>query len=133
MGIALEIHRIACDAVSDQGTGRIEAVRIAVGELAAVEPDLLGFAWEAVVAGGPHAASRLDVVWCPATQHCSRCGEVKERVEGSWLRLCPDCGQPLQVTGGDELDVLEVTFLADDEPADRGVVAAATEPSEEVG
>lgn len=123
MGIALEIHRIACDAVSGQGTGRIDSVRIAVGELAAVEPDLLSFAWEAVVADSPHAESRLDVLWCPAHQRCGRCGEVKERVEGSWLRLCPDCGQPLEVTGGDELDVLEVTFIADDEPADSASAA----------
>jgi len=116
MGIALEIHRICCDAVKGHGAGRIETVRVAVGELSAVEPDLLGFAWEAVVADTRHAESRIEVKWCPATQRCGRCGDVKERVEGSWLRICPDCGLPLEVTGGNELDVLEVTFLADDEP-----------------
>lgn len=117
MGIALEIHRICCDAVQSHGAGRIETVRVAVGELAAVEPDLLGFAWEAVVVDTPHAGSRIEVVWCPATQRCARCGEIKERVEGSWLRICPDCGLPLEVTGGNELDVLEVSFLADDDPS----------------
>ena len=29
------------------------------------------------------------------------------------MRLCPDCGLPLEVRGGEELDVLEVTYLAD--------------------
>ena len=115
MGIALEIHRVCLDAIAAQGDGRIETVRLAVGELSAVEPDLLRFAWEAVVADGPHAGSSLDILWCPAHQRCLHCGEVEGRVEGSWLRLCPDCGRPLQVSGGDELDVLEVTFLADDD------------------
>ena len=118
MGIALEIHRVCLDAIAPQGEGHIETVRLAVGELSAVEPDLLRFAWEAVVADGPHARSSLDIVWCPAQQRCVECGEVEARAEGSWLRLCPDCGRPLQVSGGDELDVLEVTFLADDGDAD---------------
>ena len=130
MGIALEIHRVCRDAVRQHGAGRIESVRVAVGELTAVEPELLRFAWEAVVADGPHAGSTLDVVWCPATQLCSQCGDVKDRAAGSWLRICPGCGRPLEVTGGDELDVLELRFTpkddagapsADDtQPNDRG-------------
>lgn len=126
MSIALEIQQVCNDAVRQYGAGRIGTVRVAIGELAAVEPDLLRFAWEAVVAEGPHAGSSLEVVWCPATQRCARCGEVKDRATGSWLRICSECGLPLEVTGGDELDVLEVTFTPDDEagaklPAETGV------------
>jgi Zn finger protein HypA/HybF involved in hydrogenase expression len=115
MGIAIEIHRCCREAVREHGEGRIERVRLAVGELAAVEPDLLDFAWQAVIADGPDAGAELEVVWCPARQHCPQCDDSKERAEGSWLRLCPDCGQPLSVEGGDELDVLQVTFVTDDE------------------
>ncbi len=110
MGIAVEIYRICREAVAGHGCGRIEKVRLAVGELAAVEPDLICFAWQAVTAGGPDQGASLDVVWCPARQYCHQCGAAKTRAEGSWLRLCPDCAQPLEVAGGDELDVLEVTF-----------------------
>jgi hydrogenase nickel incorporation protein HypA/HybF len=123
MGIALEIHRVCREATRQHGAGRIESVRVAVGELAAVEPELLRFAWEAVVAGGPHAGSELEVVWCPATQNCSRCGEVEGRTAGSWLRICPGCGLPLEVSGGDELDVLELKFT----PADDSETAAVAE------
>lgn len=115
MGIALEIHRVCREAVRNHGAGRIESVRVAVGELTAIEPELLRFAWEAVVAGGPHAGSELEVVWCRATQRCSRCGDVEGRTAGSWLRICPGCGMPLEVSGGDELDVLELKFTPDDE------------------
>jgi hydrogenase nickel incorporation protein HypA/HybF len=122
MGIALEIHRVCREAVRLHGAGRIESVRVAVGELSAVEPELLRFAWEAVVADGPHAGSSLEVVWCPAKQHCSHCGAIEGRTSGSWLRICPGCGLPLEVTGGDELDVLELKFTPeDDDGTDAGV------------
>ena len=115
MGIAIEIHRCCREAVSDQGPGRIERVRLAIGELSAVEPDLIDFAWQALTTGTPDAGSTLDILWCPAQQNCDACGEAKDRSEGSWLRICPDCGNPLTVEGGDELDVLEVTFLTDED------------------
>jgi hypothetical protein len=28
------------------------------------------------------------------------------------MRICPDCGMPLEVSGGDELDVLDLSFEA---------------------
>jgi hydrogenase nickel incorporation protein HypA/HybF len=127
MSIALEIQRVCSDAVRQHGAGRIGSVRVAIGELAAVEPELLRFAWEAVVAGGPHAGSSLEVVWCPANQRCSRCGEVKDRATGSWLRICPDCGLPLDVTGGDELDVLDVTFTPDAEAQSDDAAGASAD------
>ena len=91
--------------------GRIESVRLAIGELSAVEPDLLQFAWEAVTEGGPDAGSRLDVEWRPARQVCEGCHEFAERQTGSWLRHCPRCGQPLRIEGGQELDILQFAYV----------------------
>jgi hydrogenase nickel incorporation protein HypA/HybF len=110
LSLAVEIHRLAREAVAGCGPGQIEIVRIAVGELSAVEPDILGFAWEATVAGTEDAASRLDVDFRPARQTCRACGEIADRAPGSWLRLCPRCGDTLIVSGGDDLDVLSVVF-----------------------
>lgn len=117
MGIALEIHRVCREVVAEQGGGRIDSVRMAIGELAAVEPDLLTYAWEAVIAGGPDDGARLVVDWHPARQFCTQCDEDKDRSEGSWFKICPDCGQPLAVNGGDELDVLAVTIATDEASA----------------
>ena len=72
-------------------------------------------AWEAVVFDSPDAGADLVIDWCPAEQVCASCGEAKDRSEGSWMRICPDCGLPLQVSGGDELDVLELSFEVDEE------------------
>ncbi len=113
LALVTETCRAARRAVEGSGGGRLEVVRLAVGELADVEPDLLGFAWEAVSAGTPDAGSRLDVDFRPARQTYAACGDVPERAAGSWLRLCPRCDGPLGIEGGDELDVLNVTFEQD--------------------
>ena len=113
LSIASEVYRTSRSAVAEHGGGRLIAVRLAVGELTAIEPELLGFAWQALLAASADAGARLDVEWRPARQHCAACDAVKPRSEGSWLRLCPDCGQPLSVSGGDELDVLSVEFEQD--------------------
>ena len=115
MSLAVEIPRTCREAVRGHGAGRLERVRLAVGELAAVEPDLIAFAWEAVTVDGPDAGCALEITWCPARQRCASCNAPKTRSVGSWLRLCQDCGEPLTVEGGDELDVLEVTFVTDEE------------------
>lgn len=83
-----------------------------MGELSAVEPELLVFAWEALVEGGPDAGARLDVEWHPARQRCPDCGDVVERQPGSWLRLCPVCESPLLLDGGRDLDILSLAFEA---------------------
>jgi hydrogenase nickel incorporation protein HypA/HybF len=113
LSIAQEIYRTSRAAVAAHGPGRLERVKVAVGELTAIEPDLLSFAWEALTGGGQDAGSVLDVEWHPARQFCAACNADKPRAQGTWLRLCPDCGQALQVTGGQELDVLQVAFLPD--------------------
>ncbi len=113
-GIAAEVRRIARAAVSGRGPGKIAVVRLAVGDLAAVEPELLSHAWDALVAGTEDDGSVLEVDWRPARQTCAACGDVPERAPGTWLKLCPRCGGVLRVTGGDDLDVLQVVFEEDD-------------------
>ena len=110
MSIAAAIRTMSREAVAGQGDGRIDTVRVAVGELSAVEPDLLEFAWEALTRGTPDAGARLAIEWRPARQVCPACGEGKLRSPGSWLRLCPDCGEPVRIEGGSELDLIEVCF-----------------------
>jgi len=115
MSIAASIYETCRDVVARRGGGRLESVRVAVGELSALEPELLVFAWQALTQGGADEGCHLDVEWRPARQTCRSCGEEKPRGPHSWLRLCPDCGQPLEVEGGDELDVLELSYVGYDE------------------
>jgi hydrogenase nickel incorporation protein HypA/HybF len=115
MGLSAEIYRIARGTADEHGGGCLESVTVIVGDLAAVEPDLLDFAWQATVQGTADEKARLLVDWRSARQLCDTCGEVPERAPGSWLRLCPRCDSPLTVSGGDELEVRTVSFSS--EPA----------------
>ncbi len=108
LGIAAEAYRLSRARLADPDRERLARVLLAVGELSAVEPELLQFAWDAVIAGGPDEGCELRVEWCPATQTCPACGVIEDRVAGSWLRLCPKCERPLRVEGGEQLDLLRV-------------------------
>ena len=110
LSIATEVHRLARRAADGAGGGRLERVRIAVGELSALEPGLLVFTWEALTEGTPDAGAVLDVDWRPARQECTACGVAAARGAGTWLRVCAACGGLLKVDGGDELDLLSVTL-----------------------
>ncbi len=115
LSIATEIYRLAREAADGRGGGRLLTVRVAVGELSAIEPDLLSFAWEAITSGNGDAASSLEIEFRTARQLCKGCGEVPERAPGDWLRLCPRCGAPLALEGGDDLDLLQVSFESEEE------------------
>lgn len=108
MGVAAEAYRICRERIAPGAPLRLTRVRLAVGELSTVEPELLRFAWTALTEGGADADCELVIDWCPAVQTCSACGEVAERASGSWMKICPRCGLPLRVEGGQELDVVSV-------------------------
>ena len=105
MSLATEVYRLCR---SRAAGGRIERVKVAVGELSAVEPDLLRYAWEALTSAGPDGGAVMDVEWRAAAQVCVSCGARATRVTGSWLGACPACGGALRIEGGRELDVLEL-------------------------
>jgi hydrogenase nickel insertion protein HypA len=109
LSLADEIHRMCRDRM-DGAAGRLERVCLAVGELAAVEPDLLRFAWEAVIAGGPDEGAVLEIEWRDARQTCEACGEAAKRGKLDWPGACLHCGGALSITGGMELDLLKFEY-----------------------
>jgi hydrogenase nickel incorporation protein HypA/HybF len=108
-GLALEILQASRKVLAENGGGKLLRVKVAVGELSAVEPELLLYAWEAAVTGTEAEGAQLEVEFCPARQRCPQCGPVS-RAPGAWIPLCWQCGSPLKVEGGLELDLLQVEF-----------------------
>ena len=120
LGLAHDVLRACAGQVP--ADGRITRVRLVEGDLAAVEPELLRFGWQAVIEGTPHEGAALEIDWRPARQVCEACGEIPERAAGSWLKLCPRCELPLRIEGGQELEVRDLTY----ETADEAAVPAET-------
>lgn len=117
LGIAMEVLRTCEEVLEREGPGRLERVKVVVGELSAVEPDLLRYAWEAAVSDSPHKNSRMEVDFRPCRQLCPDCDKEVSREAGQWHFACPDCDGMLRVEGGRELGILEITF----DPQEEGV------------
>ena len=111
LSIAAAIERAARSA-RPGGGGALLRVRVVVGELASLEPELLRNAWRGLVDGGPDHGAELAIEWQPARQTCAACGCVEQPQPGSWLRLCPFCAGPLAVAGGDALDLVSLEYAS---------------------
>ncbi len=115
LSVATELYLGLRAELDERGGGRLLVAAITVGELAAIEPDLLRFAWEAVTAESCDQGARLEIEWRTVIQRCPACGPIAERVSGSWMRLCPSCKAPLQLEGGHELEITSLTYDVPDD------------------
>ncbi|HXH65088.1 MAG TPA: hydrogenase maturation nickel metallochaperone HypA [Mariprofundaceae bacterium] len=90
-----------------QGFRRVRTVRLEIGSLAGVEIEAMRFGFDAVARGSIADGASLEIIEVPGTAWCPHC----RKQVGVELRFdaCPDCGhQPLQLTAGDEMRILEL-------------------------
>lgn len=98
------------------GAIRVVAIRLEVGPLSGVEPQLLSRAYPLAIAGTIAEHSELTIGACEVRVHCSSCGE-ETPVQPNRL-LCGKCGEwRTRVIGGDELVLQSVEF----EPSSQAV------------
>jgi hydrogenase nickel incorporation protein HypA/HybF len=89
----------------------VRRVRVRVGRLQAVVPDVFDQGWELVSQGTAAGGSRIEVVEIPVLVRCRACGLETEAPEPPLA--CRHCGSPdVQVVTGDELVVEEVELAA---------------------
>jgi len=96
----------------------VHRVRVRIGELSGVDPELLAAAYELARTGGMCAAAPLEVVTVAARWQCPRCGG--ELVRGSRL-ACPLCDEPARLVEGEEilLDRIELEVVDRDVGTDE--------------
>jgi hydrogenase nickel incorporation protein HypA/HybF len=82
------------------GASAVHRVRLRIGELAGIDPDLLRTAYEMVREGTICEAAPLDIDTVEARWECRGCGRVI--VAGSLLQ-CEACGRPARLAAGDEI------------------------------
>lgn len=98
--IALALmERIEAEAAARQAVA-VQRVRLRIGGLSGVEPELLRSAFEIVRERTICQEAALDIEQVPVEWVCSRCGTAVE--PGAVLR-CAGCGEPARLTGGDEI------------------------------
>ncbi len=78
----------------------VARVRLRVGDLAGVEPDLLRTAFEMARAGTVCAGAELELVAVPARWACRGCAAP---IAAGERLACPACGEPAKLVEGDEL------------------------------
>jgi len=102
------------------GHDRVLEVRVVVGALRQVVPEVLLFCYDAAVPGTLLEGSRLSIRSCPIRRRCARCGEEYETKDP--FGPCTACGsERAELLGGMEfyIDSVEVETDGDDaDPAD---------------
>lgn len=95
------IEQVAREA--DQRRARVHRLRVAIGELAGVDVELLQTAYDTFRPATVCADAVLTVRAVAADWRCPKCGQSLAR--GARLQ-CSDCGRPARLAAGDEI-VLE--------------------------
>ncbi len=89
------------------GLKTLEKVTIRVGELTAVEPDVLRFCFETATKGTRLEGAVLQIEEVSLTGRCRACKETF-RITG-FDSACPKCkGTSIERIGGTELDIVSI-------------------------
>ena len=104
ISIANSIIEIAEAKAREQNSGRIQVIRIRLGEFTTVVREALEFAFEVARRKTLAESAQLEIEIVPMTVRCVTCGCVKDPVRSVCL-ICPRCGLPLEVVSGEELQV----------------------------
>lgn len=106
-GIAAEIINIINQTLQDRPTAAVRQVRVLIGELTAVLPESLNFAYRALTENTPLHNSRLDITIIPVQAQCRACHQSFAIQEFTFA--CPFCGgSDLEVISGNELYIKEI-------------------------
>jgi len=86
--------------VAQHPSGKSALVRVRVGELAGVEPELFRTAFEAARESRGHGQAMLELVWEDAVWSCASCGT---RVPRGGVLRCQACGDGVALVRGGEI------------------------------
>ena len=104
MSLADSVLQIIEDTARTQDFTRVRRMTLEIGRLAAVEPEAMRFAFDAVMRGTLADGASLEIIEIPGQGQCAGCGATMEMEEA--YGLCPQCdGAQLRVVSGDRMRV----------------------------
>lgn len=104
LSIAQSIIEIAEEKAREGNSQCIQVIKIRLGEFTTVVREALEFAFEVARRETLAENARLEIEIVPMVARCVACGSVSNPVREVCL-LCPQCGLPLEVVSGEELQV----------------------------
>ncbi|ABF40558.1 hydrogenase expression/formation protein HypA [Candidatus Koribacter versatilis Ellin345] len=110
LSVAQELYTVARARADEMEVRELESVRVAVGELAGVTPDLLRSAWRFVTAESADENSRLDIDLRSGRQICPQCGALPGPDVIAYPAHCERCKCHMRVESGDRVELLEIRF-----------------------
>ncbi len=121
MGIVAEVLAAVTSAAETSRAVRVNRVTITIGELTAIMPFALNFAWDTLTPGTIVEGAVLEIVEVPARSRCGECGTEFEHDQ--YDRVCPKCGNFMcEAIAGNELRIDNVDV---DLPDDVAAAASA--------
>ncbi len=93
------VTRVEQEAKS-RGAIAVHGLRVSLGELSGVDPELLATAFDTFKPGTVCAQATLELLSVKASWRCRSC--ATEVASGQVLR-CPKCGAPARLAQGDEI------------------------------
>jgi hydrogenase nickel incorporation protein HypA/HybF len=107
MGIAQSILDIVRQEMDRHGAGKVNLIRLMVGEFTAVVPHSLNFCFEVLTKDTPFEGVKLEMITVPLTGQCRECGE--EFSVKNYQFICPKCGsKDIETIQGNELFIKEI-------------------------
>jgi hydrogenase nickel incorporation protein HypA/HybF len=107
LSIAMSILDIARDACAEQGSSRVEKVRVKIGKASGIMADSLLFSFDCAKSGGA-AGATLEIEEVPVGGHCRDCG-ADFTVDEKYVLQCPLCGgAAFTINSGYELEVVDL-------------------------
>lgn len=83
-----------------RGATAVHGLRVSLGELSGVDPELLATAYETFKAGTVCKDATLELCSVKAAWRCRSCGT---QVESGQVLRCTKCGAPARLAQGDEI------------------------------
>jgi hydrogenase nickel incorporation protein HypA/HybF len=102
-GIAWDILEAAAQRAAQAGEP-LTRVGVRLGEMSGVVAASLEFAFDALKAQAGVPQAELVIESVPVEALCPRCGS-RRTPEGELVLWCPDCGSPMTLCSGEQMDL----------------------------
>lgn len=104
ISVAQGIIEIAEAKAREANSQCIQTIKIRLGEFTTIVREALEFAFEVARRETLAENARLEIETVPMVVRCVTCGPVTDPVRSVCL-ICPQCGLPLEIIAGEELQV----------------------------